>query len=123
MARAVPITLDKPRNLRYDLNAIALIGEKLNLTIRLAHLQEDLFQQGFPLRALRTVIWAGLLHEDSSLTEEFVGGLVDAENLREVMSAFFGLFGSSVPLARDPNATTAAGTTSPSPSPGSDSKI
>jgi hypothetical protein len=91
------ITLDKERTLRYDLNALDLIGEKLGITIRFGMVDEDLLNTPMPLGALRTILWAGLRHEDSSLTEEQVGAWVGQDNMREVIDTFFGLFGATGP--------------------------
>ena len=46
-----------------------------------------------PLSSLRTILWAGLVHENKDLTPEEVGGWVDQENFGEVMRCFFSLFG------------------------------
>lgn len=37
------------------------------------------------MKAARTLLWAGLLHDDETLTERQVGGLVTMENLSAVM--------------------------------------
>ena len=83
----------RARRLKYDLNAIAEIGERLGITVRLSNLGGDLLERELPLKAVRTILWAGLVHEDPDLTEEKVGSWVDQDNLQEVMERFFGLFG------------------------------
>jgi hypothetical protein len=85
------------RILRYDLNAVAEIGDKLGLKVRLAHLGEDLMDAPLPLSALRTVIWAGLLHAEPELEERTVGGWIDEDNWQEVFQAFFARFGATSP--------------------------
>ena len=82
----------KERRVRYNLNAIAEIGDRLEIKVRLDNLGADLLGRELPLRALRTILWAGLIHEDESLTEKEVGGWVDQDNLSEVLEGFFGLF-------------------------------
>lgn len=92
------ITLElggKIRRLRYDLNAIAEIGERLDINVRLSNLGADLLERELPLKAVRTILWAGLVHEDAELTEQTVGSWVDQDNLAEVMERFFGLFGGT----------------------------
>lgn len=121
--RSVTIVLDKERHLRYDLNAIALISEKLQLTLRLGHLVEDLVSRPIPVAGLRTILWAGLRHEDPALTEEQLGAMVDAEQIPELLRSFFALFRSSgLPGLGAPAAAAAAAPPTPaSPSPGTTS--
>ena len=98
MADGNTVTLElggQTRRLKYDLNAIAEIGERLGITVRLSNLGADLLERELPLKAVRTILWAGLVHEDVELTEETVGGWVDQNNLQEVMESFFGLFGGT----------------------------
>jgi hypothetical protein len=83
----------KERVLRFDLNAIAEIGERLDIKVRLGHLREDLLEVPLPMSAPRVFLWAGLLHdEESNLDEKEVGKLVDMENLPEVLTDFFSHF-------------------------------
>ena len=82
----------KERRLRFDLNAVAEIGERLDITVRLDELGKDLMSKPLPLSALRILLWAGLRHEDSELTPETVGSWVDQDNIREVAERFFTLF-------------------------------
>ena len=82
----------KERHLRYDLNSVAEIGERLGITVRLDNLGQDLLAQELPLKALRVLLWAGLIHEDPELTEEAAGGFVDQDNFAAVTQYFFGLF-------------------------------
>lgn len=91
-----PVSLElggKTRTLKYTLWAVGEIGERLGIKLRLNHLDEDLMATPLPLRALTTILWAGLIHEDKTLTEEEVGGWVDQDNVRDVLNAFFLLFG------------------------------
>ena len=81
------------RRLRYDLNAIAEIGERLGIRVRLDRIREDLLGHPLPLSALRTLVWAGLLHEDPTLTETTVGSWITTDNVAEVLAAFFAVFG------------------------------
>ena len=91
--RTVTIHLDgRDRELRYDLNAIATIGDKLGLSGRLNDLATDLLGKPLPLSALRTILWAGLVWNEPELTEEEVGSWVDLDNFAEVWERFFTLF-------------------------------
>lgn len=91
-----PVTLvlgNKTRTLKYTLRAVSQIGERLGLKLRLNHLDEDLMATPLPLSALEVILWAGLIHEDKDLTVEQVGEWVDQDNVRDVLNAFFSLFG------------------------------
>lgn len=97
--RAIKLELGgKERGLRFDLNALAEIGDRLSIKIRLDHLKEDLLGVPLPLSALRVVLWAGLIHEDPELKPEEVGAWVDTENVGVVLAAFFSLFGARLPV-------------------------
>ncbi|MCW2279109.1 hypothetical protein [Heliophilum fasciatum] len=74
----VEIVLDKPRTLRYDLNALAEMEAKLGVSL------QELDQLTMGVKQLRTFLWAGLIHEDPTLTEHEVGGWVDMDTLSMV---------------------------------------
>ncbi|MZP28686.1 hypothetical protein GTO91_03000 [Heliobacterium undosum] len=76
----VDIDLDKPRRLRYTLNALAEIEDKLGLTVT------ELGEANLGLKAIRTFLWAGLIHEAPELTEKAVGDWVDFENMAYVQT-------------------------------------
>jgi hypothetical protein len=84
--RTVPITLPdgKPRSLRYGFNALAEIVDTLG--IPLSDLQAAMSGPK-ALKAIRGILWAGLLHEDKSLTVEDVGDLLDGADLSVVAAA------------------------------------
>lgn len=91
----------RDRYIRYDANALAALGERLGIKIRLGHFQEDLMGTPLPLSAVRTLVWAGLIHEDPELKEQEVGSWLDDENVGEVMDAFFSRFGGMAPSAQE----------------------
>lgn len=66
-----PIQLDKTRNFKYGMRALHLIEETLKTRMNRLNL-EDLSQY-----ELAVILWAGLVHEDSSLTPESVMDLID----------------------------------------------
>jgi hypothetical protein len=74
----VELELDKSRNIRYDLNAFAEIEDKLGITMA------ELPDVKVGMKTIRTLLWAGLIHEDENLTESAVGKLVDPDNLKYV---------------------------------------
>lgn len=85
-----PIVLDKERSLRLDLNAFCVLEETYGDSFPILESAE----RG-SLKALRSVVWAGLVHEDSTLTETDVGKMIHPGNLsmvttllREVIEAY-----------------------------------
>ena len=79
---AVPMELDKTRHLVFDLNAFAELEDKYGS-------MEKVFaaMQTGSMKAARTLLWAGLLHEDETLTEKQVGSMVAMDNLQTIMDA------------------------------------
>lgn len=67
------------RKLRYTLNSFALIEEKYG-TIDKAM---EALKSG-SIAAIRFVLWAGLIHEDESLTEHYVGSQIDLSDLEDL---------------------------------------
>ena len=78
--KIVTIRLDKERILKFNLNALILAEEITGK--KLASLGAD--TNGFDLAFLRGMLYAGLKHEDSELTLEQVGDLIDMDNMEEV---------------------------------------
>ncbi|MBC9785107.1 hypothetical protein H1S01_11370 [Heliobacterium chlorum] len=74
----VDIELDKSRKLRYTLNALAEIEDKLGVSVA------ELNGANLGMKAIRTFLWAGLIHEDSELSEREVGEMVDFDNFAYV---------------------------------------
>lgn len=69
-----PIELDKTRNLKYGMRAIDLLEKKYKKPI----MEIEGIQDGkLTMSDYATFIWAGLSHEDKSLTPEKVMDLVD----------------------------------------------
>jgi hypothetical protein len=66
-----PIQLDKARNLRYGMKAIHLIEKNLKSNISKIDLENLTMEQ------LAVILWAGLHHEDSTLSPDRVMDLVD----------------------------------------------
>lgn len=90
--QSVTIVLDRPRSLRYGMNALVRIEELLGKPIT------KLDFDNISIKDLRTIVYAGLYHEDKSLSPEIVGDLIDeysdislaAEKLGEAMTEAFG---------------------------------
>lgn len=92
MKNGITITLDKPRTLRYGMNALAKIEDLTGKSI----LALDLNKVG--IKDLLAIIYGGLYHEDKTLTIEKVGDLIDeysdlttiAEKIGEALIQAFG---------------------------------
>ena len=88
----VTLELDKPRTLRYGMNALVKIEEMLGKSITKLDLEN------ISMKDLRTIVFAGLFHEDKNINPEKVGDLIDeyseisvvAEKLGEAMTLAFG---------------------------------
>jgi len=70
MKPSILITLDKPRNIRLNTNALVKVEEVLGRPI------SD-FGASFGIKEIRAMLWAGLLHEDKSLSLDTAGDLID----------------------------------------------
>lgn len=92
MKKGININLDKPRTLRYGMNALVKIEDITGKSI----LSLDLSKVG--VKDLLAIIYAGLYHEDQTLTPEKVGDLIDeysdlnevAEKIGEALTLAFG---------------------------------
>lgn len=104
MKKSVTIELDKARNMRYGMNALVKIEELIGKSIT------NIDLANLSINELRNIIFAGLVHEDNSLTPEIVGNLIDDySNIAEIGSklgeAFTLAFGdkksknANIPLA------------------------
>jgi len=58
-------------------------------------------QRKFSLKLLRTFVWAGLLHEDESLTERAVGAMLDMKSLGSVMPKVTEAITAAMPVLTD----------------------
>jgi len=81
----VLVNLDKPRKLRYTTNALVMLEESLGKPI--GEIMNDFANGLYGFKDIRNLLWAGLLDEDSSLTPEDAGNLLDeAEDFAEVVT-------------------------------------
>lgn len=84
--RKIPITLadGKPRSLLYNFNALVELVETLGVDIM--NIQSALNGPGM-LKAIRGILWAGLVHEDKTLTLEAAGDLIEFGKIDELTKA------------------------------------
>ena len=71
MKKSVTIELDKARNLRYGINALVTVEELTGKPLTRLDLES------VSIKDLRAILYAGLCHEDKTLTPEKVGELID----------------------------------------------
>lgn len=74
------IVLDKERTIKFTLNTLIEVEDKLGHS--LAEMGEKV-----SIKAMRTLLTAGLRHEDAELTEEYVGEMITMDNMKEVQDA------------------------------------
>ena len=81
--RVVKITLNdgKERTIRFTLNALAELEDKFG-SVQAAF---DKLEKEKSMKALRTILWAGLLHESPDITEHEVGDLIDLGYMAQLM--------------------------------------
>lgn len=92
--KPVKLMLDKERSLVYDLNAFAALEEEQG-SVEVAL---DALKKG-SVKALRAVLWAGLVHEDEALTVKDVGRLVTLADLQCVTEAVNEAISQALPQA------------------------
>ena len=81
-AKEVKLTLNDgvERTLKYDLNAMAELEDEYgSIDEAFAMLDKN------SIKAVRFILWAGLIHEDPSLTVQKVGSLIDMAYLQNLM--------------------------------------
>lgn len=93
------------RTIKFDLNAMAELEDKYgSVDAAFEMLDKN------SIKALRFILWAGLVHEDESLTERQVGSLIDMKYMQELMETLGGAFEADLPVeaankdVSDPNA-------------------
>ena len=100
MKKFVPIKLDKMRNFRYGMVALAKIEELIGKPIN------ELDLTALSINDLKKVIYAGLCHEDAEITPDKVLELIDEHSdiatVSEAMGkAFEEAFGKNVQRAAE----------------------
>lgn len=78
--KMVKIELDRERNLYFTLNSLEIIEELTGKTI-------DKLSEGMSISMLKAVVYAGLVHEDKSLTVDAVGEMIGFEDIESVSEA------------------------------------
>lgn len=92
----VPITLDRERTIVFDLNAFCDLEEKFGSEKKAV----EALATG-SLKAVRIFLWAGLRHEDESLTEKQVGSMISAQNIQNIAEQLLLAASGSLPEAKN----------------------
>lgn len=82
-AKATKITLSDgvEREIRFTLNAMAEMEDRYGSVDKAFEALDN-----NSIKAVRFVLWAGLLHTEEGLTEMQVGNLIDIQLMEEIMS-------------------------------------
>lgn len=93
-SKDIKITLSDgvERTIKFDLNAMAELEDKYG-SVEAAF---ELLDKN-SIKALRFILWAGLIHEDESLTEKQVGSLIDMRYMQEIMGTLGSAFEADMP--------------------------
>lgn len=84
------------RSIKFDLNAMAELEEKYgSVEAAFTALENN------SIKAIRSVLWAGLLHADPTLTEQQVGSLIDLESIGDIMEQLGESISDSMPTDGD----------------------
>lgn len=78
--KMVTINLDKERHLYFTLNSLELIEEMTGTSV-------DKIGEHMNMKTLKVIVFAGLVHEDKTLTVEEVGDMIGVEKIEEVSKA------------------------------------
>lgn len=94
--KPVKITLSDgvERTIKFTLNAMAELEDRYGSV-------EEAFKQldNNSIKAVRCILWAGLIHEDPDLTEQQVGNLIDIQYMQKLMASLGDAFDADMPEA------------------------
>ena len=94
------------RTLKYDLNAMAELEDRYgSVDAAFEMLDKN------SIKAVRFILWAGLIHAEPELTEQQVGSLIDVKYLRNLSTKLEEAFSNDMPQAEETG--DAAGDASP----------
>ena len=93
-SKEVKITLNDgvERVIKFDLNAMAELEDKYGSVDAAFEALDD-----GSIKAVRFILWAGLIHADDSLTERQVGSLIDMTFMSNLMGSLGEAFGADMP--------------------------
>lgn len=88
----ITLTDGVERELKFTLNALAELEERYGTV-------DEAFEQlnKNSIKAVRCIMWAALIHEDDTLTEQQVGNLIDIDYLEDLMNSLGAAMGEDLP--------------------------
>ncbi len=90
--KPIPITLDKERNLFFDFNSLIELEDIYgSIPTAMAGIKN------LKIRNIRDMIWAGLLHEEETLTQKQVGKWLNMGNLEPIAETIMKAMGIQMP--------------------------
>jgi len=90
--KRIVVELDKPRTIKFDLNAFVELEEMYG---SFEQAMKEL-EKG-SIKAVRALLWAGLLHEEPTLTLQKVGTMVDLPTLNKITEALTAAIEDALP--------------------------
>jgi len=93
---AVPIILDKPRHLLFDLNGMIAFKNETGINVLGGEAVEVLTKEWSP-EVMRAFFWACLIHEDENLTLFEAGKFIHMVNLEEIVDKLQLAWSAAVP--------------------------
>ena len=101
-AKPIKITLldGVEREMIFTLNAMAELEDRYgSVDAAFEALEKN------SMKAIRCVLWAGLLHSDESLTEQQVGNLIDMREVNKIVASMSEAFDTSMPATESNTGT------------------
>ena len=94
-SKTIKVTLNDgvERTLKFTLNALAELEDKYG-SVQAAF---DKLEKENSMKALRTILWAGFLHENPDLTEQQVGNLIDLDYMETLQQSLGEAFAGDMP--------------------------
>lgn len=96
--KSITINLDKERHLKFDLNAFAELEEIYgDFETAMNEMTKG------SVKAVRAILWAGLVHEDETLTIKQVGSMIDMSNISYVVEIISKAISEAMPKVDEKN--------------------
>jgi hypothetical protein len=94
--KGIPLQLDKERVLKFTLNSFAELEDMYGSVDQAMKSLE-----GGSMKAVRTLLWAGLIHEDPTLTPQTVGAMITMDDLETISASLITAMNLSMPEKDD----------------------
>ena len=107
----IPVDLDRPRTLVLDFNALCKVEEVTGINLLVG---EAAFSS---MRMVRAMVWAGLLHEDPTLSLHRVGEILQTSNMEKILDAIVKAYDAAMPEP-EPDAEAPSDSDPTNPQPG-----